>query len=67
MTREEAKEAAEVMIAYSQGATIWCRKKDSKDRGLICRDYSLNFNWEECDYKVYREREYRHLKPQLNA
>ena len=59
MTREEARRAAEVMLAYAEGKQIdWSEKR---------ADYWIKvvhptFNWERNDYRIKPEFEYRHFK-----
>ena len=55
MTREEAKRAAEVMLAYANGETIECRRKGGND---WFRCAPPDFNLDEFEFRI---------KPQLKT
>jgi hypothetical protein len=57
MTREEARKAAQVMLAYADGAEIEARVKPNiyahKWRHVDTeKDLLPNFDWQTCDYRV---------------
>ena len=61
MTREEARKAAEVMMAYADGKKIEVSlKNDSKPEWYFFN--TLNFNWEENEYRIKKEPTYRPFK-----
>lgn len=56
MTREEARKAAEVMLAYAEGKEIECKTSYEPDY----RDVEIPlFDWGRCDYRVKPEPKYR--------
>lgn len=59
MTREEAKKAAEVMMAYAEGKEIEfaCTGEDYWGTN----DYPI-FDWEDFDYRIKKEPTYRPFK-----
>ena len=56
MTREEARKAAEVMLAYANGKEIEWR---CKLRGSWSRVTDPDFDWEGVDYRIKPESKYR--------
>ena len=60
MTREEAKKAAEVMLAYADGKTIECFVDNSI--GWVEGSESPKFNWEDFDYRIKGTPNYRPFK-----
>ena len=59
MTREEARKAAEVMLAYANGKEIEWR---CKLRGSWSRVTDPDFDWEGVDYRIKPEPKYRPFK-----
>ena len=59
MTREEARKAAEVMMAYAEGKEIQAkgRLRDNWIDVLVPM-----FDWESCDYRIKPESTYRPFK-----
>lgn len=61
MTREEARKAAEVMMAYAEGREI--ELSNIKDDYLIWEDVTdPMFNWVNCKYRIKPEPKYRPFK-----
>ena len=60
MTKEEAKKAAEVMLAYADGKTIECFVNNSI--GWVEGSESPKFNWDDFDYRVKGTPSYRPFK-----
>lgn len=62
MTREEAKEAAKVMLAYAEGKDIEYRnyKGDRWKTISAERDELANFNWGSHDYRIKQGVAYPH-------
>lgn len=64
MTREEARKAAEVMMAYAEGKEI----EFKNGKGMEDEWYNYNshfqplFNWGETDYRIKKEPTYRPFK-----
>lgn len=58
MTREEAKNAAEIMMAYAEGKEI--EICDSRKEWKISQCPA--FNWGECHYRIKQEPSYRPFK-----
>lgn len=61
MTREEARRAAKVMLAYAEGKKIEVSRKDKSEFEWYFFD-TLNFNWEDNDYRIKQEPTYRPFK-----
>ena len=59
MTREDAKRAAEVMLAYAKGKEVECRLSLTND--WIWTDIP-KFNWGQADYRIKKEPVYRPFK-----
>ena len=59
MTREEAREAAEVMLAYADGMNLQIRKRGCYDWVGILGPL---FNWELNQYRIIPEPKYRPFK-----
>lgn len=59
MTREEARKAAEVMIAYADGKDIEFKLYEKRDWYRL--DYP-GFNWCEVDYRIKKEPTYHSLR-----
>ncbi len=56
MDRDEARKAAEVMLAYAEGKEIECKTSYEPDY----RDVEMPlFDWGRCDYRVKSEPKYR--------
>ncbi len=56
MDRDEARKAAEVMLAYAEGKEIECKTSYEPDY----RDVEMPlFDWGRCDYRVKPEPKYR--------
>ena len=64
MTREEARKAAEVMMAYAEGKKIEYKSNAiMNDKWFGYDDNSLpKFNWRENDYRIKPEPTYRPFK-----
>lgn len=60
MTREQARKAAEVMLAYADGKTIECLADD--EIGWVTVVKSASFNWCDCDYRIKGSPKYRPFK-----
>ena len=60
MTREEARKAAEVMLAYADGKEIEWKDKNSSSEWVP--NERIYFNWEINDYRVKPESKYRPFK-----
>lgn len=58
MTREEARKAAEVMMAYADGKEIEIFNSRKEWKISQCPA----FNWGECDYRIKKEPTYRPFK-----
>ena len=60
MTREEAKQAVEVLTAYADGKKIEISGKYLDDWNLIdCKRDEICFNFDHFDYRVVKEPQYR--------
>lgn len=59
MTREEARKAAEVMLAYADGKEIEFRPKCKSEWYPIAAPF---FNWDNSDYRIMPEPTYRPFK-----
>ena len=57
MTRNEARKAAEVMLAYANGKEIEWKDKNSSSEWVP--NERIYFNWEINDYRVKPEPKYR--------
>ena len=65
MTREKIKEAAEVMLAFTEGKAIQYRRRDSNDRWLNwINDCAPSFDWLAREYRIKPEPQYRPFKTQ---
>lgn len=62
MTREEARKAAEVMLAYTEGKEIEFKSKNTKNWQLCKEKGELFFNWKDSDYRIKEEPTYRPFK-----
>ena len=65
MTREEARNAAEVMLAYADGKTIECRFNSGRGEwkdAILDKDGTLDFEWNMIDYRIKSEPTYRPFK-----
>lgn len=60
MTREEARKAAEVMLAYANGEEIEAECLDGKYR----LNENPSFNWKNVNYKIKPKIKYRPFKTQ---
>lgn len=61
MTKKEAKERAEVLLAFVEGKDIEYRLKGSKPwitRHQICKDSFMSFNFEDYEYRIKKEPEF---------
>lgn len=62
MTREEARNAAEVMKAYAEGKEVEFKSKNDEN-WLLCEEKGrLFFNWQDSDYRIKKEPTYRPFK-----
>lgn len=59
MTREEARKAAEVMLAYADGKQIEC---SLPGENKWFHNLNPQFNWDICDYRIKKEPTYRPFK-----
>ncbi len=59
MTREEARKAAEVMLAYADGEQIECKYKE--ERSWYLRNNPA-FEWYSFDYRIKDKPKYRPFK-----
>ena len=65
MTREKIQEAAEVMLAFTEGKAIQYRRRDSNDRWLNwINDCAPSFDWLVMEYRIKPEPKYRPFKTQ---
>ena len=56
MTREEARKAAEVMLAYAEGKEVESKRRIfSNDSWCEIKDGEPVFNWQNCDYRIKKE------------
>lgn len=62
MTREKAKEAAEVMMAYADGKEIEFKCKKAENWRLCQEKGVLFFNWQDSEYRIKKEPTYRPFK-----
>ena len=60
MDRNEARKAAEVMLAYADGKEIEWKDKNSSSKWVP--NERIYFNWEINDYRVKPESKYRPFK-----
>lgn len=61
MTREEARKAAEVMLAYAEGKTIEY-KEDIDNKYLTCVEPTFNWRDDVSNYRIKLEPKYRPFK-----
>ena len=63
MNREEARKAAEVMLAYANGKEIeWKDRSGRRNNGKWVLNKLVHFNWENNDYRIKSEPKYRPFK-----
>lgn len=65
MTREEARNAAEVILAYADGKTIECRFKSGRGEwkdAILDKNGTLDFEWNMIDYRIKSEPTYSPFK-----
>lgn len=66
MTREEARKAAEVMLAYADGKDIEYLSHKSNKWELLCcgdnKDSNLALNFQKYNYRIKKEPTYRPFK-----
>ncbi len=62
MTREEARKAAEVMLAYADGKEIEFKDKDVGDNRFSRVLGAPEFAWNDYDYRIKPEPKYRPFK-----
>lgn len=62
MTKEEARKAAEVMMAYADGKEIEFRRKKAENWRLCQEKGVLFFNWQDSEYRIKKEPTYRPFK-----
>ena len=63
MTREDARKAAEVMLAYADGKEIeWKDRSGRRNKGKWVSNNLVHFNWENNDYRIKLEPKYRPFK-----
>lgn len=60
MTRDEARKAAEIMLAYADGEKIEYRPESSDDMWLPAT--APCFDWNSTDYRIKKEPTYRPFK-----
>ena len=64
MTKEEARKAAEVMLAYAEGKEkeIEFKCKRAENWQLCGEKGELFFNWQDSEYRIKKESTYRPFK-----
>lgn len=62
MTREKARKAAEVMMAYAEGKEIEFKTKKAENWQLCEEKGELFFNWQDSEYRIKKEPTYRPFK-----
>lgn len=62
MTKEEARKAAEVMMAYADGKEIEFKCKRAENWRLCEEKGELFFNWQDSEYRIKKEPTYRPFK-----
>lgn len=62
MTREEARKAAEVMMAYAEGKDIEFKVKGDDEWDDCEREFALTFDFYKYDYRIKKEPTYRPFK-----
>ena len=62
MTKEEARKAAEVMMAYADGKEIEFKSKKAENWRLCEEKGVLLFNWQDSEYRIKKEPTYRPFK-----
>ena len=62
MTREKARKAAEVMMAYAEGKEIEFKTKTAETWQLCEEKGELFFNWQDSEYRIKKEPTYRPFK-----
>lgn len=62
MTREEAKEAAKVMLAFAEGVEIQYSHKGQNNWLNWINESSPSFDWQTFDYRIKKEPKYRPFK-----
>lgn len=60
MTREEARKAAEVMLAYADGKEVEFYEYDTDNKWKV--DHSPVFDWSNLEYRIKKEPTYRSFK-----
>ena len=63
MTRDEAKEAAMVMLAYANGKKIQCNDNHLGNGEWVTTD-NPSFNWDKYAYRIKPQPKYRPFKSQ---
>lgn len=64
MTREEVKKAAEIMLAFADGAEIQYSHKGQNNWLNWINESSPSFDWQTFDYRIKPEPKYRPFKTQ---
>lgn len=64
MTREEVKKAAEIMLAFADGAEIQYSHKGQNNWLNWINESSPSFDWQTFDYRIKKEPKYRPFKTQ---
>ena len=64
MTREEVKKAAEIMLAFADGAEIQYSHKGKDNWINWINEFSPSFDWQTFDYRIKPESKYRPFKTQ---
>ena len=63
MDRNEARKAAEVMLAYADGKEIeWKDRSGRRNNGKWVSNNLVHFNWENNDYRIKPEPKYHPFK-----
>ena len=63
MNRSEAREAADIMLAYADGKEIeWKDRSSCRNNGEWVSNNLMHFNWENNDYRIKPEQKYRPFK-----
>ena len=59
MTREDARKAADIMLAYADGKEIeWKDRSGCRNNGEWVSNNLMHFNWENNDYRIKSEPKY---------
>lgn len=62
MTKEETKQAAEIMLAFAEGKKIQVKNKDENKWFDFTKYTNPTWNFDDFDYRIAPERKYRPFK-----